>query len=130
MSSNYIKIPPRADFDVSDQVYEWFRALSNELIRLRQQDESSEALNSLLAQIKKLQDQFNFLNGEVLDPEVLANKLNNIVKDIIQRESSIDTTELLNAKISRLERKVAVLEEEVTSNGGDAFLAIAKAFTP
>lgn len=93
-----LRIPPRQDFNVSEQVYEWLRGLSTEI--QKQDNESTE-------------DQINTLLGFF---QSLESKLNDV-------QNLTDTNELLSAKIRQLEESISLLPEESELSLYKAFLA-------
>lgn len=86
-----IKIPPRQDFQVSEQVYEWFRALSTTLEQQVTNDDS-DSINALFAFFSNLEKEFNNF------------------------QNLVDLTERNAAYIQRLEAQIRTLENDSTNN--------------
>lgn len=93
-----LRIPPRQDFNVSEQVYEWLRGLSTE-IQKKDNESTEDQINTLLGFFQSLESKFN---------------------DV---QNLTDTNELLNAKIRQLEESISLLPEESELSLYKAFLA-------
>lgn len=130
-----LRIPPREDFNVSHQVYEWLRALSTAIQSLND-DDKSEAINALLGLFKSLEEDFNNLNNLLDNKEIenaqfkkilndveqlkadvdrdnlLESKLKKALTEIDRLKNELDTNEIINAKIKQLEESIALLPEE------------------
>jgi hypothetical protein len=77
-------IPPRADFDVSPQVYEWFRGLETAIKEGDNSDEEA-ALNIMTSFFRGIEAEFDEVKNELDTINVLSGKINqleNIVSEL------------------------------------------------
>lgn len=107
----YTKIPPRSEFKVTEEIFEFFRSITVALDEIDRND-SDDKINSLLGLFKQLEDSIRNLTDITDNPDVTILSMVNALNGVIDRLSLIDTTELLNAKIRELEETVSLLPEE------------------
>lgn len=100
-----LRIPPRQDFDVSEQVYEWFRTLSTEIQSLKTGD-AEEGIDLLLGFFSDIEKQITDLESVIEDRAVETHKISNLEKSINNLKSFIDTGELLSGRIDLLSRAI------------------------
>jgi len=81
------QIPPRSEFNVSEQVYEWLRSLQKK-IEKQESEDNTDSINTLIG------------------------FLNEIESELDRARDEIDTTELINAKIEQLKETVDSLPDE------------------
>ena len=104
---SYVKIPPRQEFNVSHQVYEWLRSLSVAIEKLDSDEEGSEeSINILLGLFSEIDGKIRSLENELDAKEFVQHEFESLKRELKSISSHIDTSDELNAKISELENKL------------------------
>lgn len=100
-----LRIPPRQDFDVSEQVYEWFRTLSAEIQSLETSD-SEEGIDLLLGFFSDIEKQITDLESVIEDRAVETHKISRLEKKLTDAILDNDHNFDQSLKVLRLEKSI------------------------
>jgi len=104
-------LPPRRDFDVSEQVYEFFRSLTSKTKNI-DKNSVDDQISMLIGFFDKLNKELININDIVNDSEIQTAKNLAIIKSLDLNEIVLNTNNSINAKIRKLEELLSLVPEE------------------
>lgn len=115
-----LRIPPRQDFDVNEQVYEWFRTLSTEIQKLKTSD-SEEGIDLLLGFFSSIEKQITDLESIIEDRAIETHEISKLEKALNNNESISDDGFIDKTLLLKIEKRIDELALDASNSFNQSF---------